>query len=405
MPGYSASYWAERSPASRRRKYPGCRGPLSADVVVIGGGLTGAMAACVLARGGLDVIVLEADRVACGATARDTGLVLPQPSAPFVDITAALGLRATRTAWRETRASALDLVSTTRRLGITCDLVRVPLIEHARYAHDAIVLRKDQVARKDAGLTVPWLSSRALEELLGTESSGGIKLAEAAAFDPVRATLGFLRIAEKAGARIFERSPATRTRFTRQSAQVVLKGAIIDARGIYVATARPGTLFAQLRRHVREFASYTVVTEPLAGPMKRETGKRTTLVTEAPGQAATLRWLKDDRAMFTGAFGPAVSSRQIDKVLVQRTGELMYELSLRYPVISGLPARWSWTTPVVTTADGLPWVGPHRNYPFHFFALALGLHGNAHAWFAAKAALRHFGGKPRREDLAFAFTR
>jgi len=180
---------------------------------------------------------------------------------------------------------------------------------------------------------------------------------------------------------------------------------VIATTGVYVATARPGSLVSQLRRHVREFDTYTVITEPLTGPMRRETGARASLLTEAPDQSHWLRWLKDDRAMFTGAPGPVVGPRLQDKVLVQRTGQLMYELSLRYPAISGLPAKWSWATPVVTTMDGLPWIGPHRNYPFHFFALALGAHGDALAWFAAKAALRHFTDAARREDAVFGFTR
>ena len=56
MPGYGARYWAEQTPVSKRPTYPVGRGALTADVVVIGGGLTGAIAACVLARGGLDVV-------------------------------------------------------------------------------------------------------------------------------------------------------------------------------------------------------------------------------------------------------------------------------------------------------------------------------------------------------------
>ena len=43
--------------------------------------------------------------------------------------------------------------------------------------------------------------------------------------------------------------------------------------------------------------------------------------------------------------------------------QLMYELSLRYPVISGLPAAWGWDMPVVSGPDGLPWIGPHRSRP------------------------------------------
>jgi glycine/D-amino acid oxidase-like deaminating enzyme len=83
----------------------------------------------------------------------------------------------------------------------------------------------------------------------------------------------------------------------------------------------------------------------------------------------------------------------------------MYEFSVRYPVISGLPAAWGWDVPVLSTADGLPWIGPHRNYPFHFFALAFGWAGDATAWFAARAALRHFKGESRKEDAVFGFAR
>jgi glycine/D-amino acid oxidase-like deaminating enzyme len=83
----------------------------------------------------------------------------------------------------------------------------------------------------------------------------------------------------------------------------------------------------------------------------------------------------------------------------------MYELSVRYPVISGLPAHCGWDVPVVTTMDRLPWIGPHRNYPFHFFALAFGWHSDGLAWHAAKAALRHFQGEPGKDDQVFGFQR
>ena len=94
-----------------------------------------------------------------------------------------------------------------------------------------------------------------------------------------------------------------------------------------------------------------------------------------------------------------------EKLLVQRAGQLMYELSLHYPSISGLKAQWAWSLPVVTTLDGLPWVGTHRNYPFHFFGIALGWHGDSISWFTARAAARHFTGETRAGDDAFTFLR
>ncbi len=109
--------------------------------------------------------------------------------------------------------------------------------------------------------------------------------------------------------------------------------------------------------------------------------------------------------MFGGGLGKSIPPRQRDKAVVSQTAELMYELSVRYPVISGLPAAWGWRVPVVSTADGLPWIGAHRNYPFHFFAVAFGWHGDALAWFAAKAALRQLSGQPAKEDAALGWLR
>ena len=50
MPGYGVSYWSDRTGPSRRRAYPAFRGDDTADAVIIGGGLTGCLAAFVLAK-------------------------------------------------------------------------------------------------------------------------------------------------------------------------------------------------------------------------------------------------------------------------------------------------------------------------------------------------------------------
>src|SRR3954471_16497358 len=54
MPGYGSRYWAERTGSARRRTFPKLKGEQTADVVVIGGGLTGCTAAYALAAAGLD---------------------------------------------------------------------------------------------------------------------------------------------------------------------------------------------------------------------------------------------------------------------------------------------------------------------------------------------------------------
>jgi glycine/D-amino acid oxidase-like deaminating enzyme len=378
---------------------------VTADVVVIGGGLIGCAAAYALAVADADVVLLESDRLAGGATAGGIGAIVPQPDASFLATEQAAGLRVARNAWQETRRSGLELAATLRKLGVRCDLQPSEVILNMPMAGDAVALRREQTARKKAGLDAPLLSARAARAATGQDGAGAIRLHDAFEYDPVRAALALAAAATARGAKIFERSSVRRTRFTRKDAQVHLASGSIRTRGVVVATCEPGGLYGQLRRHVKRAEGYAVATHPLPAAMRREVGRRTGVVTETGAAPHWLRWLSEDRVLFAGAPGAPTNERQKAKVLVQRTAQLMYELSVRYPVISGLPAASGWAVPVVTTPDGLPWIGPHRNYPHHFFALATGWHGDAAAWFAAKAAVRHFRGEPRREDETFGFAR
>ena len=401
MPGYGHRYWAERTSAARRRTYPVVGTDGTADVVVIGGGLTGATAAYVFASAGLDVVLAEGERLADAATAGGLGALVPDPAASYRDVAAAAGHRAARTAWQESRRGMLDMAAAIRRLPARRDLAAVALMINARDRDAAAIASKEQAARKSADLDASWLAPARARAEVGTESAGAIRLRAAFVHDPVRTTLALAAAAVEKGARIHERSPVRRTTFTRTEAAVVTPGGTIRARHVFVATGAPGRLFGQLRRHVHERDAWVVVTESLSPAMRRETGPRAAVLAEAGADPHWLRWLPENRAMFAGAVSTPVGPRLLDRTLVQRTGQLMYELSVRYPIISGLPARWSWRVPLTLTGDGLPWIGPHRNYPFHFFAMAFGWHGDALAWTAAKAALGHFTGAGRREDRVF----
>lgn len=404
MPGYGARYWEERT--TRRRTFPKLRGEHKADAVVIGGGLTGSIAAYVLAAGGLDVMLVEANRLASGSTAGSLGVIVPEPDAWFREVEAANGKRVPRIAWKEAHRSANELASAIKKIGIKCDLKSAPYFINAQSPDEAQWLRKEQAARRGAGNVASWMTPAAASAETALESSGALKPGVGYTYDPVRAALGFAAAAETQGAQVFEKSVVRRTKFTRKDATVILKDASILTKGIIVATGEPGQVFSQLRRHVRRVSGYAVVTEPLPAAMRRETGKRSAIVAGASAENRHwMRWLPEDRALFAGALGPATPTRLKDKTLVQKTAQLMYEFSVRYPAISGLPAHWGWETEIVSTVDTLPWVGPHRNYPFHFFALGFGWHGDSLSWLAAKAALRYFTQVNRKDDEALGFVR
>jgi glycine/D-amino acid oxidase-like deaminating enzyme len=109
--------------------------------------------------------------------------------------------------------------------------------------------------------------------------------------------------------------------------------------------------------------------------------------------------------LFAGGDHAPPASRAGDKVVVQHANELMYQLTTLYPAISGLQPEWGWGVLTYGSPDGLPVVGPHRNFPRHLFALGHGHHGAGVAWLAARVLLRAFLGEPAKGDEFFGFGR
>jgi glycine/D-amino acid oxidase-like deaminating enzyme len=112
----------------------------------------------------------------------------------------------------------------------------------------------------------------------------------------------------------------------------------------------------------------------------------------------------DERLVVAGADSRLVPPRLKDRTLVQRTGQLMYELSTIYPDISGLAPEYGWEAPYAQTADGLPYIGPHRNFPRHLFAFGDASHSVTGAYLASRILLRHYREEIESADEVFGFV-
>src|SRR5690349_6304664 len=122
MTRYGCSPWLDQFPKSRVPSLPQFRGPLEAEAVIIGGGLTGCATAYALAAGGITTVLLERDRIGRGNTAFSSGWLSDDPGVSFDSVQKAIGLRAARRAWHSWRRAALDFSSLLRRLDIKCRL-------------------------------------------------------------------------------------------------------------------------------------------------------------------------------------------------------------------------------------------------------------------------------------------
>ena len=206
---YGISPWVDLFPRSRRPDLPRLRGEHTADVVIVGGGLTGCATAYACAASGAKPILIEADRLGQGGAGRTAGLLLSDPGPTFRDVANAHGLRAARRVFESWRRASLDAAALVRRLNIRCDLAPVDdLIVAIRDGEKH--LRREQDARSSAGLDARWMALQAARNATSYDASGAIRLSGAFTLDPYRTCLGLAAAARSRGAAIYERSSVTK---------------------------------------------------------------------------------------------------------------------------------------------------------------------------------------------------
>lgn len=400
---YGLSPWIEAVPRARRPDFPRLKGELSADVVVIGGGLTGCATAYGAATAGLKTILVEADRIGQAASGFGAGLLLPAPGPSFRDVVASQGLRIARRIFESWHQASIDAVAQLRRMGVRC---RVEPHPDLFIGDSDSALRREFTAREEAGLEVQWLAPKQIASAVGLPAAGGWRLKDAFTLDPYAACLGVAAAAGRKRVSLFERTDVRKIQVTPRGVDIVCAGGLVHAQKVVIATGTPGAAFKPLRRHFTAKESYLVLTEPVPASLRKTFGRREAIVEDSHRPRHRLLWTADDRVLIAGADQPVPAGGR-DAVLVQRTGQLMYELLMMYPAIAGLRPQYGWSVPRAVTADGLMFIGPHRNYPRHLFALGSGGDSVTGAFLAAGILTRALAGKPATgdDDLGWAARR
>ncbi|MBI3262097.1 MAG: FAD-binding oxidoreductase [Acidobacteria bacterium] len=405
---YGVSPWLDRTPKVRRPTFAKLRGHLDVEVAIVGGGFVGCAIANAFSALRGPVVLLEAAQIGEGGTGAGTGLVLPLPGTGAATMRALHerhGVRAARQMYRLARRGALELASALKRLKIRCDQVDASCLEVPTAQPDVIALRREFDARRAAGLDLTWMTSAKLNDLYRLSADGGIRTAAGFHLDPFRACLGLAVAAEKHGVRIYDRSPVRRVKWRRKDVELTTPGGTIRARTVVVATGHPGSPWRSLARHFTRLTTYAVLTPPLGAAERRIFGRGDAILRDTAVPPHWLGLTKDDRVVFVGADQKPVPVRRSPKAVVQRTGQLMYELSRLYPPISGLQPEYGWEIPYAEPVDGVPFIGPHRNFPHHLFALGAGPSGFALGYQAGRMLLGYHAGAIDRAWEPLAFTR
>ena len=395
--------WLSR--AHHRQQYPALRGRQSADAVIIGGGMTGAGIAQAFAEAGMKVVLLEAGLVGQGSTAASTALLLQETDAEFSALDDRYGAaRATRI-WELGRRSIHGLLATLRDRDIACDIAERDTLYYTMNPDVVADLHAECRLRRRMGFSASWLTADALRARTGIAGAGAIRSRGNAQLDPYRACVGLLRAAASEGARIFERSAVRRIDTSRTAVAVRTRGGVVAAPRVIVATGYATPTFAPLTGRFEMKHTYVIATRPVTAAERRRLGCGELLLwdTERPYHYA--RWAPGHRLLLGGNDRPLLPPARRKHAFASSTEHLREYLARALPPLSEIAVEAAWEGLFATTPDGLPYIGPHRRYPRHLFALGYGGNGMTFGLLAARLLLDACRDVENPDLELFAFNR
>jgi len=380
--------------------YPPLAGDVTCDVAIIGGGITGAAIAHELALAGCAVVVLDRRDIGTGSTSGSTSLLQYEIDVPLAELVAKMGEKRAVRAYRLCEAT-LGRIATLARQLPSCDFRDRESLYGASRVADVAPLRAEYELRKRHGFAVRYWDRARIARESTLPFHAAIVSRPSAQIDAHCFAHDLLRRAARHGARVFDRT--TVTKWTPHRRGVVLRtdrGPVVRARRVVVAAGYEAD--AMLREHVTTLhTTFAVISEPLAAfpgwPARR-------LIWETARPYFYARTTADGRVLFGGEDEPFVNPRRRARALPAKTRLLLQHFRRYFPGIAIEPA-YAWAGTFAETADGLPFIGPHRDFPRTYFALGYGGNGITFSFVAAGIIRDLCLGKKNADAELFRFGR
>jgi len=388
---YLNSWYA--ATATPHPRHPALEGELSCDVCVVGGGYTGLMTALELAEHGLDVVLLEAQRVGWGASGRNGGQVITGYNKPMATIERWVGRDDARRLWDLGEEAKALLAGRVERHRIACELTWGFVYAAVKQRHIADVADLEQEMRGRYGYDeVRALDRDGVRGLVDSEAYiGGLYDAGSGHLHPLNYALGLAGAAVQAGVRIFEDSRVTAIDTGTQPRATTAKGAVRARFLVLAGNAYLGALAPRLTTMIMPVATYLIATESLGEATAASLLPTNVAVSDMNFVLNYFRRSTDHRLLFGGG----VSYSGVDAPGLRQV--MRSKMLAVFPQLQEAAVDYFWGGHVAITLNRMPQVG--RLTPTTYFAHGYSGHGVALAGMAGRVMAEAIRGTAERFDV------
>ena len=361
-------------------QYPWLDHAENCDILVIGGGVCGAMTAYRLAQDGVNTVLVAADKVGYGETSKAPAFISYETEKTIEELSQCVG-----------QDKALECYTITKQAMESFDALMSELGENVGYTkRDSLYfsnnpesfesMKREYHLRKHNGFPVEFIDGRnSVDDFSFPIDSGIYTKGLAATFNPYLLTHALIKKACELGARAYENTgivsvddkSENHIAFTDTKQMITTKKIVIatgyDANGYIGGICTTRTLF-------------NIATKPLQNTV---CGWKNSCVIKNDDALAIYMSVTDDNriiiskmesGLLTGE-GKAMGCIPVKPLENRKYISLENEMRKMLASQCDIVPQYRYTSCLKSTKDGLPMIGEHDNFEEYYFALCAGVGG------------------------------
>lgn len=381
--------------------YPKLEHSIKTDVVIIGGGISGALAAYYITNAGLECKVVDGRTIGLGSTCASTSLLQYELDKPLSILADQIGFQPAARAYVMCSEAIDTLQSISKKIKFKLFEKQKSLL-FAAYKKDRKLVETEFTFRKKAGFQVQLLDEKEVRQRFGFSAPAAILSRQGAATDAYMLTHALLQSIIKKGNEVFDRTLISKIEYKRNGVRLFTKkGHSITAKKIVNASGYEITEFVD-KKIVKLNSTFALASEHIQSPVP--VWKNKTLLWNTADPYLYMRLTKDNRVIIGGRDEEFYNTSKRDKLIKKKSSLLKKDFSKLFPEIELIP-EFSWAGTFGSTKDALPYIGKYKKTPHTYYALGFGGNGITFSVIAAEIIRDMITGKKNKDASLFSFER
>lgn len=383
---------------------------IECDVLIIGGGITGALASYFFTNEGINTVLVDKNILGYGSTRASTSIIQYEIDTDLLGLSNMIGEEKAAQCFKICEKAVYDINDIVDTLGNKCDFSLKECFYYTKNSSLVNSLEKEYELRKKYGLDVEFINKEKAKKMFSFNVEGGIYSNKGAAYiNPYKFTEQLISNSVKNGLTVYENTKISKLSPNNDYVHLETNNNFkIKAKKVIIAQGYESINYFD-KKIVDFYRTFTIVTKPVDN---FNGWHKSCIIRDNNNPYIYFRTTGDNRIIIGGEdekIGNLTSKMSTltneDPASIKKYDTLIKKLKTYFPNIKNIVPEYKFSGLFGVSHDGLPYIGEYNKMPNCYFSLGYGSNGIIYALLGAQLLKDLYLGNKRDELDLFSFDR